>query len=82
VTRQSVANFLQGLCVLPLCVLFGLMVSLLFRWHGVRLALCVGFCALFPIAGAWKTRQHALLAGLLSGCAFTGCVYALWRHSA
>jgi len=78
--RQSVANFLQGLCVLPLCVLFGLMVSLLFRWQGIRLALCVGFCTLFPIAGAWKTRQRALLFGLLAGCVFAFGVYLLWKH--
>lgn len=79
-TRQKVANFLQGLFVLPLCVLFGLMVSLLFRWQGVRLGLCVGFCTLFPIAGALKTRQFALLGGLLAGVVFVGIVYALWKR--
>lgn len=78
--RQTLANFLQGLFVLPLCVLFGGLVSLLFRWQGMRLALCVGFCTLFPIAGALKTRQHALLSGLLSGCVFALAVYLLWKH--
>ncbi len=78
--RQNIANFLQGLCVLPLCVLFGLMVSLLFRWQGARLGLCVAFCSLFPIAGAWKTRQRALLFGLLSGIVCVVIVYVLWKH--
>ena len=65
--RANVAGFLQGLFVLPLCALFGGLVGLLFHARGFGLWACVGFCALFPIFGALKTRQSALLAGLLVG---------------
>ena len=65
--RANIAGFLQGLFVLPLCALFGGLVALLFHAHGPGLWGCVGFCALFPIFGAVKTRQSALLAGLLAG---------------
>jgi N-acetylmuramoyl-L-alanine amidase len=65
--RADVAGFLQGLFVLPLCALFGGLVGLLFKAHGFGLWACVGFCALFPIFGAIKTKQKALLAGLLVG---------------
>ena len=65
--RANVAGFLQGLFVLPLCALFGGLVALLFHAHGFGLWACVGFCALFPIAGALKTKQKSLLAGLLAG---------------
>ena len=65
--RTDVAGFLQGLFVLPLCALFGGLVALLFKAHGFGLWACVGFCALFPIFGAVKTKQKSLLAGLLVG---------------
>ena len=65
--RAHVAGFLQGLFVLPLCALFGGLVALLFKAHGFGLWACIGFCSLFPIFGALKTRQMALLAGLLVG---------------
>jgi len=65
--RANVAGFLQGLFVLPLCALFGGLVALLFHAHGFGLWACVGFCALFPIFGALKTKQRSLLAGLLAG---------------
>lgn len=68
-TRQNVANFLQGLFVAPLCALFGLMVALLFHWRGGSAWAAVAFCALFPLAGALKTRQHSLTFGLLAGLA-------------
>ncbi len=65
--RANIAGFLQGLFVLPLCALFGGLVALLFHAHGFGLWGCIGFCALFPIFGAMRTRQTALLAGLLAG---------------
>jgi len=77
-TRANIAGFLQGLFVLPLCALFGGLVALLFHAHGVGLWVCVGFCALFPIFGAVKTRQVALLAGLLAGVVVSvGLFFAL-----
>ena len=66
-TRPNVAGFLQGLFVLPLCALFGGLIALLFHARGGAIWACVAFCALFPVAGAVKTRQRALLAGLLVG---------------
>ena len=79
--RQNIAGFLQGLFVLPLCALFGLMFVLLFqsyyhrRWSsGVEL-LCVALFALFPLFGALRTRQRALTAGLLAGLAVTIVAY-------
>ena len=66
-TRSNIAGFLQGLFVLPLCALFGGLVALLFRWHGVAAFASAALCALFPMAGALKTRQWALLSGLCAG---------------
>ncbi len=66
-TRPNVAGFLQGLFVLPLCALFGGLLALLFRWHGTAAFVSVAVCALFPLAGAVKTRQWALLSGLCAG---------------
>ena len=74
-TRANIAGFLQGLFVLPLCALFGGLVALLFQAHGRALFVCVAVCALFPLAGAIKTRQGALLAGLLVGIAVSVLVY-------
>ena len=66
-TRPNIAGFLQGLFVLPLCALFGGLVALLFRWHGIAAFTSAAVCALFPMAGALKTRQWALLSGLCVG---------------
>lgn len=66
-TRPNIAGFLQGLFVLPLCALFGGLVALLFRWHGLAAFAAVAVCALFPMAGALKTRQWALFSGLCAG---------------
>ncbi len=66
-TRPNIAGFLQGLFVLPLCALFGGLIALLFRWHGVAAFASAAVCALFPVAGALKTRQWALLSGLCAG---------------
>ena len=74
-TRANVAGFLQGLFVLPLCALFGGLVALLFRWHGAAVWASVTACALFPLAGALKTRQGALALGLLAGIAASILVY-------
>ena len=80
--RQAIANFLQGLFVLPLCVLFGLMTALLFHWHEARQLACVGFCVLFPMAGAVKTKQMSLLAGLIAGAIVSFVSYfALKPHA-
>lgn len=66
-TRPNIAGFLQGLFVLPLCALFGGLVALLFRWHGTAAFVSAAVCALFPMAGALKTRQWALFSGLCAG---------------
>ncbi len=66
-TRPNIAGFLQGLFVLPLCALFGGLMALLFRWHGIAAFTSAAVCALFPVAGALKTRQWALLSGLCAG---------------
>ncbi len=66
-TRPNIAGFLQGLFVLPLCALFGGLIALLFRWHGIAAFASAALCALFPLAGALKTRQWALLSGLCAG---------------
>ena len=66
-TRPNIAGFLQGLFVLPLCALFGGLMALLFRWHGLAAFASAAVCALFPMAGALKTRQWALLSGLCAG---------------
>jgi len=82
-TRANVAGFLQGLVVLPLSALLGLMVALLFRsyyhWSAAHDRWFIGFCVLFPLVGAIKTRQGALLAGLLAGLAVTVFAYLALR---
>ncbi len=84
-TRQNVANFLQGLFVLPLCALFGLMTALLFQsyyhahWSAQAQFLCIALFALFPLAGALKTRQRALSAGLLAGLLLSVGIYLAIR---
>jgi len=76
-TRANIANFLQGLFVLPLCALFGLMTALLFQrfyhvhWKWGWELLCVALFALFPLLGSLKTRQRSLTAGLLAGLVVT-----------
>jgi len=86
--RQNIAGFLQGLFVLPLCALFGLMTALLFqshyhhRWSVGADIVCVAVFALFPLAGALRTRQRALTAGLLAGLAVTVAAYFGLRPSA
>lgn len=74
-TRANIAGFLQGLFVLPLCALFGGLIALLFHARGGAILACVVICALFPLAGAIKTRQGALLAGLLAGIVMSILVY-------
>ena len=74
-TRANIAGFLQGLFVLPLCALFGGLIALLFHARGGAILACVLVCALFPLAGAVKTRQGALLAGLLAGIAVSVLFY-------
>ena len=74
-TRANVANFLQGFFVLPLCALFGGLIALLFHARGGAALACVAVCALFPLAGAVKTRQGALLAGLLAGILVSALIY-------
>ncbi|MBV9851803.1 MAG: hypothetical protein JO250_19220 [Armatimonadetes bacterium] len=81
--RANIAAFLQGLVVLPLSSMLGLMVALLFRsyyhWSAAHDRWFIGFCVLFPLAGAVKTRQGALLAGLLAGLAVTVLAYFALR---
>lgn len=80
--RANIAGFLQGLFVLPLCALFGGLTALLFHAHGIAALACVTLCALFPLAGAIKTRQKALLAGLLAGIAISILFYLqIWPHA-
>lgn len=74
-TRANIANFLQGLFVLPLCALFGGLIALLFHARGGAILACITVCALFPLAGAIKTRQGALLAGLLAGVLVSVLIY-------
>lgn len=87
-TRQNIANFLQGLFVLPLCALFGLMTALLFQsyyhrpWAPWAVALCAGLFALFPLAGALKTKQRSLSAGLVAGLLVTIAGYFALRPHA
>lgn len=50
--------------------------ALLFHAHGVAAWVCVGVFALFPFAGALKTRQGALLAGLVAGSLVSVLVFA------
>ena len=76
-TRPNIAGFLQGLFVLPLCALFGGLLALLFRWHGVGALTAAALCALFPLAGAVKTRQWALLSGLCAGIAASVGLFAV-----
>ena len=74
-TRTNIAGFLQGLFVLPLCALFGGLVALLFHASIRATWACVVVCTLFPLAGAVKTRQGALLAGLLAGILVSVLIY-------
>ena len=74
-TRANIANFLQGLFVLPLCALFGGLIALLFHARGGAILACIAVCAVFPLAGAIKTRQGALLTGLLAGVLVSVLVY-------
>ena len=79
--RQNIAGFLQGLFVLPLCALFGLMFALLFqsyyhrRWSTGAELLFVAFFALFPLFGSLRTRQHSLTVGLIVGLIVTVISY-------
>ena len=73
--RPNIAGFLQGLFVLPLCALFGGLVALLFRWHGGLAVGSASVCALFPLAGAIKTRQWALLLGLCAGAVVAASLF-------
>ena len=66
-TRANIAGFLQGFFVMLLSAAFGRLVALLFQAHGGAVVACVAVCALVPLAGAVKTRQGALLAGLVAG---------------
>ncbi len=75
-TRPNIAGFLQGLFVLPLCALFGGLIALLFRWHGAAALASAAVCALFPLAGALKTRQWALLSGLCAGIVASVSLFA------
>ena len=59
-TRPTVAGFLQGLFVLPLCALFGGLIALLFHARGGAIWGCVAFCALFPVAGAIKNPAGSI----------------------
>ncbi len=80
-SRANIAGFLQGLFVLPLCALFGLMTALLFQsyyhihWRWGWELLCVALFALFPLLGALKTRQHSLTFGLLAGLVVSVLAY-------
>ena len=74
-TRANIAGFLQGLFVLPLWALFGGLAALLFHARGGAAWACVAACALFPLAGALKTRQGALVAGLVTGIVVSALVY-------
>ena len=82
-TRPNIAGFLQGLVVLPFCALFGLMFALLFRsyyhWSAVHDRWFIGFCIVFPLAGAVKSRQFPLLVGLLAGLIVTVLAYFALR---
>jgi len=84
-TRPNIAGFLQGLFVLPLCALFGGLFALLFQsyyhahWSRPAWLLCIALFALFPLAGAVKTRQRALTAGLLAGLVLTIFGYFVLR---
>ena len=74
-TRANIAGFLQGLFVLPLCALFGGLMALLFHARGGAAWAWVIACALFPLAGAMKTRQGALVAGLVAGALASVLIY-------
>jgi 4-amino-4-deoxy-L-arabinose transferase-like glycosyltransferase len=74
-TRANIAGFLQGLFVLPLCALFGGLMALLFHAHGISALLWIALCAFFPFAGAVKTRQFALLLGLVAGVLVSILIY-------
>ncbi len=74
-TRANIAGFLQGLFVLPLCALFGGLIALLFHARGGAAWAYVAACALFPLAGALKTRQGALVTGLLAGIIVSALVF-------
>jgi hypothetical protein len=73
---------------MPVCALFGLMTALLFQayyrahWSLRAQFLCVALFALFPLAGALKTRQRALSAGLMAGLALSIIGYFTLRPHA
>ncbi len=74
--------------MLPLCALFGLMTALLFQsyyhrhWSARAEFLYVALFALFPLAGALKTRQRALSLGLLAGLVVSVLGYLTLRPHA
>jgi hypothetical protein len=74
-TRQRIAEFLLGFFALPVCALLGGLEALFFKLHGGTALLPAAFFALIPIAGAIKTRQKNLLAGLLAGLALSVIAY-------
>ena len=82
-TRVHIGQLPARLLRPALSALLGLMVALLFRsyyhWGAGHDKWFIGFCALFPLAGAIKTRQRDLTAGLLAGLALTIYLYIAWR---
>jgi len=74
-TRANIAGFLQGFFVLLLSEAFGGLIALLFHASGRAVFVCIAASVLVPLAGAVKTRQGALLAGLLTGILVSLLVY-------
>jgi len=81
-TRANIAGFLQGFFVLLLSEAFGGLIALLFHASGRTVFACIAACVLVPLAGAVKTRQGALLTGLLAGILVSALVYFGVRHHA
>ncbi|BDI31078.1 hypothetical protein CCAX7_31290 [Capsulimonas corticalis] len=79
--RQAVAEFLLGFFAFPVCALFGVMEAVLFHWTHAKAMLCVAFFALFPLAGAIKTRQKSLIAGQITGLIATILFYLAVKPS-
>jgi hypothetical protein len=77
--RTEVAHFLLGFFALPVCALLGGMEALLFHWKGGRAWLCIAFFALFPLAGAIRSRQRTLTYGLIAGAFVTSAAYFALR---
>ena len=74
--RSKVAQLLLGFCAAATCALLGLFESITLHKNLVG---CILLFTLIPLAGALKSRQRFLTAGLVVGCIASLLCYFVLR---